>query len=309
MAPKSTLGIQRRASSLIIPAAAAMLLSVSSGSLGAAPPKPPVELEPAGPWNLHYEDESCKLRRNFGQEDGQIFIEMTKFGPGEKFQLIILGKPLKSAIASGRYTIAFGALPPHQGSSTMAAVASTGVDVAILNMSDFAPSDPGIAPESDWRNFTPPTTITPVQRAAIRTVTITIGKKNVFVLKTGPLNPPLAAMDKCLDELVRSWGVDPTIPITNAARPKTDPGTWFTSKDYPKSPLRQGKTGVVHFRLSIDQAGAVTQCSVQRAVNESDFAAETCRLLTKRARLEPARDISGKPVAGYFLSSVRYALP
>ena len=276
---------------------------------GAAPPKPLVELAPSGPWNLHYENESCKLRRSFGEGDGRVSIEMTRFGPGDSFQLILYGKPIKSLINRGKYKVAFGAFSPHDSKYATKAFDGNHIDVTILGLPGLAPRANPIRPEQLNKNIPFRSSITPAQEAAVTKLAITSQGQGNFLLNTGSLGPPFASWRTCISDLVRSWGVDPTAQFSSMATPLTSPATWLSSFDYPTSALRENKEGLVYFRLSIDPNGKITQCSVQRAINQSEFARITCDLISKRGRFTPARDLAGTPVPGFFISSVRFNIP
>ncbi|MFC0589741.1 energy transducer TonB [Novosphingobium aquiterrae] len=268
-----------------------------------------ITLNPAGPWNLHYENESCKLRRSFGNGDQQVSIEMTKFRPGERFELILFGKPLKPIYKGASYTVAFGSLPELDAASAMTAFDGNHVDVSLLTLNGFGPVDPKAVEAAFVANRPIPSTVSPEQRKSIKSISITIRKKQRFVLNSGSLEGAIASWDKCLAELVRSWGVDPTLQLAHSPIPKMNPADWLSADDYPKSALRENKGGVINFRLSVDEKGAVSKCSVQRAVNGSEFAAITCDLLARRASFKPAETTSGQAVPGFFQSSARFQIP
>jgi len=99
-------------------------------------------------------------------------------------------------------------------------------------------------------------------------------------------------------------GFDPV-----AARAKNDPSGWLTDNDYRPSWARRELAGLAGFRLEIAANGKVTGCSITRSTGHPELDQATCALVTKRARFEPARGISGEPVAGSYTSSVLWELP
>ena len=50
----------------------------------------PVELTPSSPWVLDYAEDSCALRRRFGEVGQHVDLELRKFGRGVGFQVIVV---------------------------------------------------------------------------------------------------------------------------------------------------------------------------------------------------------------------------
>ena len=94
-----------------------------------------------------------------------------------------------------------------------------------------------------------------------------------------------------------------------SAKPRNDPGRWLGDRDYKSSWARRELTGDAKFQLDISKTGAVTGCRILGSTGHSELDQATCSLVTKRAKFEPARGSNGEPVAGKFVSSVRWQLP
>ena len=102
---------------------------------------------------------------------------------------------------------------------------------------------------------------------------------------------------------------DPIPPGTTAPAPRGLPGAWVTNDDYPPAALRAEQSGDVIFRLDLDEAGRVTNCTI-RASSGSDLLDQTtCGLLRRRARLTPARDASGNPIPSQWSNGFRWSIP
>ncbi|MBS0475728.1 MAG: energy transducer TonB [Proteobacteria bacterium] len=284
----------------------ALILLTSSSAMAANPPAP-VELEPVTVWDMHYADDSCKLRRDFGPPEMRLGIEFAQFAPGDQFQLLLIGKPLNKINDSRQYTIQFGDLPEHKIDAAWNAESDSGLPVTLVALPGLRPVDPALIKKGFEHNEPVPALQSPADAASANVIRIS-SKHQQLLLHTGPLSAPMSAMRKCMDEVVRSWGVDPS-KVKTPARPIGNPGTWLTSNDYPSQALVEYKDGLVNFRLTVNETGKVSQCHILRAVNESLFAKTTCLLLTKRARFKPARDTAGNAIAGYFVSWVRFGLP
>ena len=93
-----------------------------------------------------------------------------------------------------------------------------------------------------------------------------------------------------------------------AATPRSDPGSWNSQIDYPTSAVREGREGVSRFELTITPEGRVGTCRITASSGHSDLDATTCKLVSVRARFQPARDGAGNKVAGQYTQSVRWEI-
>ncbi|MFZ9395351.1 MAG: energy transducer TonB [Erythrobacter sp.] len=93
------------------------------------------------------------------------------------------------------------------------------------------------------------------------------------------------------------------------ASPRNDPGGWVTTDDYRSSWIARGMTGTARFELAIAPNGRVTSCRITRSTGHAVLDEATCRLITQRARFDPASDASGNVAAGSYSSSIRWFLP
>ena len=104
----------------------------------------------------------------------------------------------------------------------------------------------------------------------------------------------------------------PAPAAVGAARipvPMGNPADWVSSSDYPRAALRDNLEGISRFTLTIDPNGIVENCQISVSSGSSELDAVTCRLITDRARFEPARNSRGKPTSGRWSSSVRWQIP
>lgn len=93
------------------------------------------------------------------------------------------------------------------------------------------------------------------------------------------------------------------------ASPRGNPGRWITDNDYRTSWINRGYSGVASFALEISANGRVSDCQITRSTGHDALDAATCRLLSSRARFDPAKDNSGNSVAGTYSSSVNWQIP
>lgn len=98
--------------------ASPLLCLVIAGSPAAAAPKVR-EFKPVTPWNVHYEDESCKLRRDFTDSgDNRVGLEFTSLAIGDAFHFALIGHPVRSLSEATKVTVEFGPLPEQVVANT-----------------------------------------------------------------------------------------------------------------------------------------------------------------------------------------------
>ena len=93
-----------------------------------------------------------------------------------------------------------------------------------------------------------------------------------------------------------------------SATPRGRPQSWVTNDDYPPRALRSEEEGTTGVRLSIGTDGRVTGCDVTSSSGSSELDDATCRLLTRRARFEPAKQ-NGQPVTGTWSTRFTWDIP
>lgn len=101
----------------------------------------------------------------------------------------------------------------------------------------------------------------------------------------------------------------PTRFTPEIAKPRNDVARWVTTEDYPTADVRAGHTGTVRFRVAIDTGGRVSDCTIVQSSGYAGLDAATCRNISKRARFDPATDITGARVAGSYTGSIRWVIP
>jgi TonB family protein len=108
---------------------------------------------------------------------------------------------------------------------------------------------------------------------------IDAGKESV-ALETGKLQPVIDAAEKCNDDLMRSWGVDPAA----RAEPIGNPGEWFTDNDYPPAAAQRHAQGHALIVLTIDTDGRVKGCRIVATTGDPDLDRGTCDNARAHAR-------------------------
>ena len=103
-----------------------------------------------------------------------------------------------------------------------------------------------------------------------------------------------------------AFQASPEIP---AVRARGNIGELFSEEDYPPEAWQARQEGSVRFAYDVAPDGRVTGCTIIRSSGSPALDEGTCRLMTERARLTPARDAQGRAVADRLTANVGWQLP
>ncbi|MGQ3101581.1 MAG: energy transducer TonB [Sphingopyxis solisilvae] len=278
--------------------------------------KEPLRLAPSSPWNLHYGDDSCSIGRSFGEGDDKVVMVFSRYEPGDMLQLNFTGKPTYTVRDEGSVTLRFGPHEAEQKVSFFPASSATKIPALIIRGGlRIAPRDESeiaafeAADKAGQSSFRA-STITREQEAAVTFVEVSKPVRRPFVLDTGSLASPLAALRKCTDELLDHWGIDVAkhANLMRPAVPKSDYRRWVQPRDYPPEMIMNGKRAIVHFRLNIGADGKPTACHIQQSTRPKAFDDAVCRAIMRNAEFEPALDADGAPLASYWRNTAVFIL-
>jgi len=124
------------------------------------------------------------------------------------------------------------------------------------------------------------------------------------------ITAPKAAIDAiriCEDAKMREWGVDPVAWRSLAVKPKplTPPDKWFSYLDYPDREKIYKNDITVVARLDLSADGSVQKCTVVNGP-PAEFIPAVCNPLRRNAKLQPARDVSGKGTPAPYVVQVTF---
>jgi TonB family protein len=273
----------------------------------AAAAKSVTALSPVTPWHVDWTPTTCALSRGFTNRELPDMVTIERFGPTDTFQLTLGSKELAAYQQGQRIWIHY---KPGERSPVFGAMPGKSTNGKALLLISSTSLDPTFGDKQTFENTNAnPLKVTPEREAEIKQIAVEFGSRMV-VFETGSLGKGLAALRKCTDNLVESWGLKPEQQSRLSARlkPRSSPAYWLTGSDYPIAMRAGGKQALVNFRLTVDETGKPIACEIQRSYNEKAFDDLTCEALMRRGRFEPARDEHGQPVASYYLNTVRFTM-
>jgi hypothetical protein len=247
---------------------------------------------PTGAWAVDYADHSCKLMRNFTNGERQLTLGMERAELGPRLTLEIAGETVDFATRAGTVKYRYG---PGGGEREGALARLPNA----LRIGD-APLQDEFAGSRDWTGWSYDAERDAAK--AIESVSVRGTFGDEVVLQLGPMEAPIAALQTCVDDLMKEWGLDARrlVAASRHALPVTDPQTWLGKEDYPREMRQTRRGGAVHVRLIVNQQGRVAKCI--GIASEGSLGDVTCNALIERARFVPALDAEGRPMTGLFVT-------
>ncbi|MGB3797375.1 MAG: energy transducer TonB [Alteraurantiacibacter sp.] len=273
-------------------------------------------LLPSSNWELHYDTDSCVLRRGFGGEGEGIFFELRQFAPGVSYQLLVVSGDF--AVRDDSPTLRYGSdTDTFAPGNALVVEYDNGVEGVILNDNMFPAATKAEIQELDeeerasrYRSMMLDKAALSARESVVNSITLGDVFGEDITLKTGDMRAPMDAMRACTDDMVTRWGFDPAIQKT-LSRPAMPRNSHRLARrvqeNYPRSMRTSGTTARVQIRLDIDAQGYVSGCHFQLPVKQEAFRNDACNSL-KLARFEPAHDADGNPIASYWSSAISYLL-
>ncbi|HEX8442892.1 MAG TPA: TonB family protein [Allosphingosinicella sp.] len=147
------------------------------------------------------------------------------------------------------------------------------------------------------------------QLAGAEAVSFSRSGKVLFEARLSGTAKAVASLRNCEQTKLREWGVDASLALSRPAVAKANLGALVSDSDYPSEALADGKGGQVTARLDIDVCGAVTGCAAVASGGHPALDQRTCKVLSERARFEPALDLKGAPAASSIIVRITWLLP
>jgi hypothetical protein len=259
----------------------------------------PVKIAPSSAWNLDYGLESCTLSRTFGEGDAILTLYLKQTRPGSFFDLSLAGRQLGASRTAFGTTLRFGTEERKFKDSVWIAQAVDGRPVLLAGSNTFAHWDDAA------KKFRPASAEI---LHVMDSFEFHVPKVKPFALATGPMDKPMAALEACEEDLVKTWGFDPVqlATLSKWPEPMSKPADWISPDSYPEKSLNSREGAILEFRIVVSPTGRAESCVIQNTVGDKAFADAACQQLMENARFSPALDDKGQQVRGLWFDSARF---
>jgi len=292
--------------------AVALLAAILSAAAAGKPP-PVRQFEPSSNWVVDYANERCSLMRDFGTGDDTVRFQLDSYGSWSDFRVLLVGKPISITTSpSARASIRFsnellyrevGILQGISGAEKRPSISFQVLIAPETNAEDWE----GLSKDEAKRRAYEWQKPHPDFEAKIDALTVRPARGSPIKVHLGDMVQPLAAMRACVDDLYKSWGLEPAQQkaLSRPASP-IEATVKHMQQDYPQRMLLTGTSAYVPVRLLIDASGEATSCVVQSDVADEAFKAAVCQNL--QGSFDPALDAGGRPVASVYHTSVVFLM-
>ena len=249
-------------------------------------PRQPVPLEPSGPWTAEVSEGLCLVGRTYGPNQQQPTLGFRQAPNAEDFEIGIWLNDASEKGKNGTAQLRLDQRDPVEAEYSSGPVAIKGLHLIWIATK---------RPQLDA-----------LPAAKVMKVTTDIFHAD-FKLRN--VSGALKALQDCERDLLVNWGMDPAILASIETPPRGNLVSFFSTGDYPIDAIRMRKQGTAAVRFWVAADGKVTDCRTVASSGNPLLDARSCQVITRRAKLEPARTKDGAPVASISFARIRWLLP
>jgi hypothetical protein len=266
--------------------------------------------KPSSVWAADYGEDYCRLVRSFSDGKDTITLVLQRVQPGADMQLMLIGnaiKPFRGASELGWHFLPGDAERKSRYSRSETADGQQYVRVEGVTLTAMAPPAPGTPPG-------PPAYDRAADQATGKNLTglvVSTGLTAPIRLETGKLDAPVAALQACTDDLIKTWGLDAEKhkTLSSPVIPQFSPDGWLPQGTIPFSEFSKFTGGGNQVRLMIDTSGKPTACHIFSPTLDKGLNDKICQILMEKASFTPAKDAAGQAMASYWMGSPMFLGP
>lgn len=288
--------------------------ALAATALAAVPAMPAAaeELDPSSDWSLDYADDSCALRRSFGEGEGRVWLEIRQLAPSTAARVTVAAadftKSRRKAALDRAPILRF--LP-----------AGTAVQYGLQAFGEYGDGLQALAvyaliipPSPNGDPAAPPRLVVNGRTylghsSRSDAIELSGAFERDVVLKTGDLQKPFDAMNACLDDLGRHWDLASAqgVALSQTPLPRNQVN-WAEPimERFPRDLLRFADEVTIRARVIVSADGKAEQCRIIEPVVDADYEQRTCGVILADGEYEPARDVAGQPVRELYIQNIVY---
>lgn len=253
----------------------------------------PLQLAPSGPWRADYAEDSCALQRDFSSGEESVTLRLRQFAPDDLLEITLASDTFRLRNRKPRYRFepeeAWHEVEFHE-------IMRDGKARAIV-FSALLHDKPSASVPAEVRE---------ARERAIEALTVEGGLAEDVSLRTGPLEAPMKAMRRCLDDLVGTWGLDPATQRSLSRRVADKEGEYWPDplKGDFRTAVIDWPSSRIEFLLFVDEAGHIGDCRIVNAPREDPLSVAMCNAVPRDWQFVPALDADGRPTKSYHRGTI-----
>lgn len=259
-------------------------------------------LQPTGKWIVNFDDAKCFATRNYGSVEDPLLLVIKSPPLGNVLQIRIVRKGYVPGAAQLDGEILFDNRPPTRTSLLEFGVKRFNHRSVLVNL-----------PDSERASFLRASSIRirAGQEKQVLGSRIPVRSRMTnehFALTQVP--QLLKTMDTCVADLRRVWNIvaDSAAPPFLVAEARGDLTGMFRPDDYPGVAIDKEQSGSVGLVIMVDEQGRVADCTVIESSGIAALDAQSCAVVTERARLKAAIGRDGKPAKSAFHQRISWRI-
>ncbi len=305
-------------SRMVLALAAVSWLTLAPAGAAHASEADPALLRPMGHWQLDMAENKCRIARSFGSEDNRHVFYLEQWSPSDEADWAVAGPAVGKYRAGRKVDFAFG--PGGDAASVDFVETSLGAIGRVVGARSTvvwsANRRAALERGEEFGESAGPRGLPLLDSAGaagIETLTLSQKGRDPVRLDLGSLDAPVAAMNRCMEDLVEHWGFDLERQRQIVTPPEilnAEMVARYVSQEYPRDALRAGAQANFFLRLTIDEMGEIEDCKLvnQTLAKDFDMARHPCTMFTRHARIEPARDATGQAMRTYYTTRIIYRI-
>lgn len=130
-------------------------------------------------------------------------------------------------------------------------------------------------------------------------------------VKIEALAAALPLLDSCSADLLERWGYSKGLQqsIASAPKPLKDWASYVSAYDYPMSAIASRSQGETYALIDVEVNGQASNCRVIRSSRNEALDKATCKIVTERARYDPAKNSKGESIRAPLYLTFHWELP
>jgi hypothetical protein len=254
-------------------------------ALGATSATAAAPRAPTGKWVVDY-NRQCLATRDYGSPQEPLFLAFKPSPQGQSMQVIVARKGRRTDYAvEVPAVIGIDENPPLK-SGLLAFTAGNALRTLLITL--------------------PSESFAPMRKAARVSITAKGEIDETFTLSQVPAL--MTALDRCRVDLAHFWHIDDAGKASLRSQAAGNLARFLSDGDYPDAANRGSEAGIVQFELLIDEKGKVADCMVTETSSVPLLDAQSCAILTERARFTPAVGADGKPARDAVVGRIRWKM-
>ncbi len=245
----------------------------------------PATFDPTGPWTSEVSEGICLVGRTYGTGDQQVTVAFRQLPNAEDVEIGVWVADPSEKGSHGLAQLRLDQAAPIDVNYIKGPVSIKGLHLIWIDTTRAQLAD----------------------LPAASSMAITAGNVQARI-KLRNVAGAMKALAECERKLLVSWGMDPAVLDSIETPPQGKLARFFNWRDYPKDSIIMNKQGTSGVRFRVAEDGSISDCKVVASSGTSVLDSRSCAILTRRGKLEPARDKNGNAVSSISFARIRWEI-